>query len=124
MSDPDPRQTAADRLHLVQEREEGGTLLASYQRRFDQRGPGWVRHGQYAGFHRNGTLRTQGAYANGREEGLWRDFHDNGSVACVGEYRLGKEQGLWRFFDRDGDEERMVVYRDGRPVDLSSGSTV
>jgi hypothetical protein len=116
---PDPRQIAADTLHLVQQRQADGTVIASYQRRWDARGPAWVRHGAYTGFHPNGAPRTQGEYRDGREEGTWRDFHDNGNVACVGDYRLGREQGLWRFFDREGNEERMVVYRDGQQVDLA-----
>ncbi len=118
---PDPRLIDPATLHLVEQREADGTLIASYQRHWDVRGPAWVRHGGYTGFHPNGAPRTQGEYRHGREEGVWRDFHDNGNIACLGEYRLGKEQGLWRFFDREGNEERMVVYRDGQAADLSGG---
>jgi hypothetical protein len=107
-------------IDLVELLDSAGRVTARYQRR---RGPdgGWVRHGAYVGYHRNGAVSTEGEYQQGREEGLWRDYHDNGWIACVGRYHQGREQGLWRFFDREGNEGEPLFYGDGQVAPAGAG---
>src|SRR5262245_33556989 len=77
----------------------------------------WVRHGAFQAFYPNGTLKSQGAYRHGAEEGFWRNFFEGGQVASEGMYAKGKENGDWKFWKTDGSLEQKVAFEDGVELD-------
>ena len=103
-------------LHIAEVPYESGKLKYVYSRYLAADGSRWVRHGLFRAFHTDGTLKSEGQYEHGKENGPWRDFHSNGQLAAEGNYRLGKTHGLWRFWDRDGCEEKTTLFEDGRDL--------
>ncbi|HEY8278823.1 MAG TPA: toxin-antitoxin system YwqK family antitoxin, partial [Bdellovibrionota bacterium] len=52
--------------------------------------------------HGEGTMRTEGKYRNGKQEGDWKAWHANGRLAYVGHFRSGKEVGISRTWSEEG----------------------
>jgi antitoxin component YwqK of YwqJK toxin-antitoxin module len=65
-------------------------------------GSGWIRHGPYREYDRNGQLISEGAYKNGKEEGLWRVWQPDGRLVAEGYYINGIGFG-WRHWDSNGN---------------------
>jgi len=76
----------------------------------------WVKHGRFTAFYEDGTLASEGTYADGLESGPWRDYHRNGSLAAEGRYENGKETGEWQFWNSDGSLEKRKIFKEGVEV--------
>lgn len=79
-----------------------GQIRFRYARYLSSDGSRWIRHGLFVAYHRNGTVASEGQFADGAEQGIWRDFHENGQLAAEGAYEKGQQVGHWRFWDADG----------------------
>lgn len=89
-----------------------GEIRFRYARVMAPDGIGWIRHGLFCEYARNGQVISEGTYKDGKEDGLWRDFYDNGRVAAEGEYANGQEVGEWRYWDREGNPTDTPPERD------------
>jgi len=103
----------SDTLHIAEIPFEHGGVRFRYSRRMNADGTQWIRHGRFAAYDESGSVKSEGEYVDGKEEGVWRDYHPNGTLAAEGRYEAGKEEGPWRFFDKDGREEKTVIYYRG-----------
>ena len=83
--------------------DTGGTRYR-YSRYMSADGTRWIRHGLFRAYHPNGTVASEGAYVDGKENGRWCDFNDNGQMAAEGRYENGEEVGTWRYWNSDGTE--------------------
>lgn len=91
-------------LHIAEIPFENGSIRYRYARKLSFDGTRWIRDGLFHAFHENGSLASEGHYAEGVEEGVWKNYHDNGQLAAQGTYNGGVEAGDWRYWDRDGLE--------------------
>jgi antitoxin component YwqK of YwqJK toxin-antitoxin module len=92
-------------LNLAEISYESGAIKFRYTRYLASDGTRWVRHGLFVAYHEDGVVSSEGNYAHGAEDGVWRDFHPNGQLAAEGNYVDGQETGLWRFWSEDGLEQ-------------------
>ena len=107
---------ASDTLHIAEIPFESGSLQFRYARRMNADGTQWIRHGRFVAYYQSGSVKSEGEYNDGKEEGVWCDYHANGRLAAEGCYEAGEEEGLWRFFAADGKEEKSIHYRGGTEV--------
>ena len=58
----------------------------------------------------NGALAYEGAFASGKEHGLWRAWYDNGEKRWAGELDLGQRVGLWVRWHDNGQRWTVAEY--------------
>lgn len=97
-------------LNIAEIPYDSGAVRYRYARFLSQDGKRWIRHGRFIEYNDDGSIKSEGCYANGFEEGLWRDFHPNGQLAAEGQYLNGKEHGIWRFWNAEGREESSTEF--------------
>ncbi len=66
-------------------------------------------------WHSNGKLEAEGAYADGRKNGLWKIWDPRGHLRESAEYSNGELHGERRFFDSTGTLMRVQKYYHGIP---------
>ncbi|HRD51141.1 MAG TPA: energy transducer TonB [Flavobacteriales bacterium] len=69
--------------------------------------------GSYRRWYDNGSVREQGAYAEGRRTGAWAHVQLKGARR-EGRYVNGKAQGIWESKDNDGRLTSSIPYLDGK----------
>ncbi len=89
-------------MHLAEIPYETGELRFRYTRMLSDDCTRWIRHGLFCGYHRNGTVISEGHYALGCEGVVWRDFDETGAPPTEGHCFDGAETGEWRFRDAAG----------------------
>ena len=92
-------------LNIAEILHPDGAVKFRYARVLSDDGTRWIRHGLFRAYHPDGTLASDGHYADGVESGPWKDFHPNGQLAAEGLYVNGEEAPGWRYWDADGREE-------------------
>ena len=58
--------------------------------------------GEWVSYYDNGQLWYKGEYKDGKEEGVWVSYWDNGQLWRKGKYKNGKKKGEWVFYKEDG----------------------
>ena len=63
-----------------------------------------VQHGWYKRYDKNGTLRVNGTYYEGKEKynGKWAVYNESGKVVSEHNYEEGKREGKWVRYDESG----------------------
>ncbi|MGO4477914.1 toxin-antitoxin system YwqK family antitoxin [Massilia sp. 2TAF26] len=84
-------------MNLAESFYEDGGHKFTYERYLTNDGARWVLHGRFYTYHRNGQLASEGNYANGLEDGLWRYYHESGELAAEGRYKDGIDTGEWLY---------------------------
>jgi antitoxin component YwqK of YwqJK toxin-antitoxin module len=97
-------------LNIAEIPYDSGGIKFRYARVMSSDRTRWILHGFFLAYHVNGAVASEGQFADGKEDGLWRDFHSNGQVGSEGHYRSGKEVGVRRFWNLDGTEEPSTNY--------------
>ncbi len=97
--------TDHNEIDIAEIPHESGAVKFRYARVLAPDRSRWIRHGFFVAYYEDGTPASEGAYADGKEEGVWRDFHENGTLASEGTYRGGEKSGNWRYWRADGTEE-------------------
>ncbi|WP_221406722.1 toxin-antitoxin system YwqK family antitoxin [Ekhidna lutea] len=72
---------------------------------------GRVKEGVY--YHRNGNLRSKGAFHENNEkikQGIWELYHENGVLKEKGLYENGVRRGDWYYYDSLGNQTMVVPY--------------
>lgn len=82
------------------------------------------KHGVWKIYHRNGALKSEATFHEGKYAGYYCAYHDNGQKFREGHYaeiqgnsRDGRKEGAWTQYRRDGTPEVRVVYDRGRVVE-------
>ena len=92
-------------LQIAEIPYESGAVQFRYARYLAADGSRWIRHGRFVAYYEDGTIKSEGEYAHGQEQGLWRDYHANGKLAAEGNYECGTETGTWHFWSESGEPE-------------------
>ena len=50
-------------------------------------------------YFKNGELKGEGNYKNGKKDGLWKLYFENGELKGEGNYKNGKKDGLWKYWE-------------------------
>lgn len=78
----------------------------------------YVLDGSYLAYHPDGTKYLQGAYREGKADGLWSEWDDQGVLRKRGNYRHGQPDGRWEYWNPGADPEHEVLeWRDGRVIE-------
>jgi len=62
------------------------------------------------------TLKFEGAYANGLEEGKHVWYYPDGKVDITGYFKSGLKEGIWDFYDEEGNKYLSIEYKLGREI--------
>ena len=63
-----------------------------------------VRHGSYAAWHENGTVREFGSYHEGERDGVWTRWYESGGKRAQAQFENGIQHGLLITWDATGDD--------------------
>jgi hypothetical protein len=75
-----------------------------------------VRHGSYAAWHENGTVREFGSYHEGERDGVWPRWYESGGKRAQAQFERGVQHGLLITWDEFGRKQREIAFRDGEPI--------
>ena len=67
-------------------------------------------------FFKNGRIKAQGPYIDGKMEGKWTFYRETGELWQQGELRQDLKHGEWIRYDRDGKIEYRENFRDGKQI--------
>lgn len=84
-------------------------------------------HGTVTWYHSNRTLKSYGAYVNGKKEGVWLTYNEEGRLTDSATYAAGRLKGIrlrWHNdmlvdssqFDGEGNGVQVTWYEDGNPA--------
>jgi antitoxin component YwqK of YwqJK toxin-antitoxin module len=62
----------------------------------------------------DGTLSSEGDYADGRKNGLWTGYYPSGKVASQGNYIQGEPHGQWNYYYENGQLSSAGVFSEGK----------
>ena len=65
----------------------------------------------------DGELKEEGAWKDGKIDGLWKGWDENGQLKWERNYKDGKRDGLWKRWYEDGQIEYEENYKDGNRID-------
>ncbi len=68
------------------------------------------RHGSWKSYYRDGTLWSEGDFANGLRQGITVTYHDNGNKYYEGQYNKAQKSGVWKFFNKEGEFDYEIDY--------------
>jgi len=66
--------------------------------------------------HKNGQLKGEVNFKDGKKEGLWKGYHENGQLESEGNYKDNKQEGLWKTHHENGQLESEGNYKDGNLI--------
>lgn len=64
-------------------------------------------------YYKNGQLKDECHYKNGKREGVWRMYSEDGKLISESNYRNDKEVGITRYYYEDGTKAE-IPYKDGK----------
>jgi hypothetical protein len=72
-----------------------------------------LRSGAWRSWHEDGTLASEGRFAEDRETGRWMLYHPGGAKAAEGSFARGERTGVWETFHADGARASKGRYEKG-----------
>ncbi|MGP8215438.1 MAG: toxin-antitoxin system YwqK family antitoxin [Bacteroidia bacterium] len=69
-------------------------------------------------YYRNGVLKSEIPYAEGRKNGIAREYYENGSIKSETPYEDGVKNGIVREYDENGELISETTFTDGVQGDL------
>jgi len=72
--------------------------------------------GPVVSHYEGGTVESQGALLNGKQEGPWIEYYENGKKSEEGSYHAGEEEGPWKYWFENGQLDSEGAYHAGSPV--------
>lgn len=73
-----------------------------------------TRAGPYRAWHENGTLASEGVFADDQETGRWKFTHPNGERAAEGNFARGERTGIWVTYHPNGERRAKGRYEKGQ----------
>lgn len=74
--------------------------------------------GRWQYYYPNGQIESEGKFEDNVPEGKWISYYENGYKKCEGIYKDGKQQGSWIYYDKKGKIINMILYEEGKFIDL------
>ncbi len=62
-------------------------------------------------FAENKSLKAEGKYIDGKENGRFRYYYENGKLKMEGEFSMGKRHKTWNFYNEDGTLRISISYK-------------
>lgn len=62
----------------------------------------------------NGQKAIEGAYKDGKKDGLWTEWYENGQKMSEGHFKKGMEEGVWTEWHENGQKARQVRFDQGK----------
>lgn len=75
-----------------------------------------IPHGTCTMFHPNGAKAGEGAYVDGKENGIWRAWREDGTLRMEGKYLFGLKEGKWTLWDDKGGIETTEWWQNGQRI--------
>ncbi|NKC00186.1 MAG: hypothetical protein GKR90_17100 [Pseudomonadales bacterium] len=69
-------------------------------------------------WHKNGQLRFEATYQDGKQVGMRRSWHDNGQLRVETPYRDGVQEGMEKWWLKSGEQGHEICYIYGEEEDL------
>ena len=86
-----------------------------------------TRRGEWMELYPDSTLRSQGAFLNGKKSGPWKFYFHGGQVEQEGSYKEGLPDGTWTWYYEDGKlhkrEEYFMGNLEGRYIEYDLDGT-
>ena len=67
-------------------------------------------------YEKYGTLKSEGNYIDGNEEGFFRYYYNNGTLDCVANWKNGTLDGLRQRWHQNGQLRVEENYKDGKLI--------
>lgn len=83
-----------------------------------KQGEGAFQNGKLEGlrsmYYQNGHLLFERNFLNGIENGLEKEYYEDGTIKQKGEFVSGKEEGLWEMYFPNGQVKQRSTFKDGK----------
>ena len=70
--------------------------------------------GKWTGWYRNGQIKSEINYKDGKQDGKWTGWYENGQIAYEANYINGKPDGKWTEWWGNGQLKSERNYKDGK----------
>lgn len=80
-----------------------------------------IQEGKYKGGYKNGiwkiyfaadkSLKSEGSYIDGKEQGKFKYYYDNGKMKMEGDFSMGRRHKTWKFYNDDGLLRVSITYK-------------
>lgn len=67
-------------------------------------------------YHKNGKLKSEVRYLDGKKEGLYKSYHESGKLSTESNYKKGKEDGVSLSYYENGQIADEFIYKNGEQV--------
>ncbi len=67
----------------------------------------------FVSYYENGTMKEQGCFRNGRQDGVWKQFTENGTMLAQAYFNNGEPHGVWKFRDQANKPIGQLQFRNG-----------
>jgi antitoxin component YwqK of YwqJK toxin-antitoxin module len=71
-------------------------------------------NGESIRYYKNGTIKYQGLYKEGKKEGDWIWYHPDGIIRLKITYVKGKFNGIYSYYYDNGQLRKKSTYKDGK----------
>jgi antitoxin component YwqK of YwqJK toxin-antitoxin module len=71
----------------------------------------------YRSYYDNGNVLEETQYVNGFLEGVSTFYDENGNKLLKGIYKKSMRSGKWIYYKTNGTVDKIVEYKDGKPLD-------
>ena len=102
--------------------------------------PKSITDGEHIETHPDGSVKTKGAFKNGKRTGVWTSYFTNGKIQSENKYKKGvlngktaayypngnaqyvglyignKKDDSWFFYLEDGTLDQEILYKDGQKI--------
>lgn len=68
-------------------------------------------HGDRISWYENGHKKSEGAYKENKQDGIWRYWYENGQKFSVGVYTEDKQEGTWTYWYENGQKGAVGRYK-------------
>jgi len=67
-------------------------------------------------YYKNGKLKADGKYINGKMEGEWLFYRETGQLWEVGNFLDSMKHGSWTRYGRDDKVEKVQIFEKGKEI--------
>ena len=67
-------------------------------------------------YHKNGSVKEEGHFSEGKRSGKWYQYNDLGNISTVAAFKADKKHGKWIVWDENGEQRFEMYYEEGQKV--------
>jgi antitoxin component YwqK of YwqJK toxin-antitoxin module len=65
-------------------------------------------------FFKNGKVKAEGPFINGKMEGEWKFFRETGQLWQIGNFKKDMKNGKWLRYDKNNKLEYREIFKDNK----------